>query len=311
MEEPKKTQKPRYAETIRIDVKYIEKLRELLNDLTIEVKKSDNRKVKDFMVKPRKPGLAPAVIVLHDWWGINDHVRAVCMQFAKYGYAAYAPDLFAGNVTDKLEYAKYMMRQLDPYEVIKTVAIACRKLQSQVFVDPKKIVIMGSMMGGYYALFAASRMPELKAAVSFYGRFPKDVTRETARIECPVLFFSGQSGDWFEQEESRHIEESFIKNRIPAQVVRFEEAPLAFFDDLHLEGYHEPSAQKAWREMVRFFKEALSEKKGSRFPSLRKRWGALGNSVLDRFEESRMIGRFLDILEEVFKEDAETSKKRY
>src|SRR5688500_9800735 len=113
-----------------------------------------------------------AVILIHEWWGINDHIRDIAGRYAREGYVCVAPDLFRGEIAKDSEEAARLMHGLAIEDGLETIrqAIAETKRAYKV----QKLGITGYCMGGTFALRAACEINELAAAAPFYGDIPEE-----------------------------------------------------------------------------------------------------------------------------------------
>lgn len=207
-----------------------------------------------FLAKPKGAGNFPAVLVLHEWWGLNEHIKEVTGRFAKEGWVAFAPDLYGRRVTQDPGEASAWMTKLRTDQGMELIKQAFEYLKAQPFVTKGKIGITGFCMGGSYALLAACRLKGLSASAPFYGNFP-DKIDEMEKIKCPVLFFAGGKDGWITQEVVGKIEAAFKKYKIRGTVQRYEQADHAFFNDTRPEAYDRAAALDAWKRVLQFFRE--------------------------------------------------------
>jgi carboxymethylenebutenolidase len=119
-------------------------------------------------------GRHPALILVHEWWGLNDFAKGKAQQFADQGYVTLAVDLYRGAVASDPDTAHQLSRGLPEDRAKRDLAAAFAYLASRPDVDPRRIASIGWCMGGGYALEEALQEPRLAAAVIFYGRLPTD-----------------------------------------------------------------------------------------------------------------------------------------
>ena len=108
---------------------------------------------------------AAAVILIQEWWGINEHIRDIAGRYANEGYVCVAPDLYRGKITSNPEEASKMMRALEIEDGMETISSAMNAAQQTFQID--QFAITGYCMGGTFALRAACEISELKAAAPF------------------------------------------------------------------------------------------------------------------------------------------------
>src|SRR5579864_1436402 len=122
-----------------------------------------------FLVRPDLDAPARGVVVIQEWWGLNDHIKDVTRRFAKAGYIALAPDLYHGKVVHEPNDAQKEAMALDRPRAIKEIVGAVAYLASQPYVNPKKIGVIGFCMGGGLALHSAAHSASVGAVAAFYG----------------------------------------------------------------------------------------------------------------------------------------------
>ena len=192
------------------------------------------------------------VILIQEWWGINDHVRDIAGRYAKEGYLCVAPDLYRGRVAQDAAEASSMMQALaidDGMETIrKALETAAEKYQLERF------AITGYCMGGTFALRAACEIPKLKAAAPFYGDIPEESV--LANLKVPTLFIAGKRDAWINEAKVNQLYEAAAKHDLPVEVVSYD-ADHAFFNDTRPQVYDAEAAADAWRRVLEFFGKHL------------------------------------------------------
>jgi carboxymethylenebutenolidase len=123
---------------------------------------------------PKTPGKHAAVIVVHEWWGLNDFAKKKAQKFADAGYVAFAVDLYRGKVGSDADTAHQLMRALPQDRKMADMRAAFAWLAGLPDVDPARIAVVGWCMGGGIALELALAEPKLRAAVVYYGGLPND-----------------------------------------------------------------------------------------------------------------------------------------
>jgi len=189
-----------------------------------------------------------AVILIQEWWGINDHVRDLCARYAREGYTAVAPDLFRGKVTKDAAEASRLMHELSTEDGMATIAAALSEVRSQY--NAGRVGITGYCMGGSFALRAACELHELAAAAPFYGDIPDEKT--LAQLTVPTLFIAGARDNWITPEKVNELKEAAHKHNLPVEVVTYD-ADHAFFNDTRPEVYNPEAAADAWQRVLDFF----------------------------------------------------------
>jgi carboxymethylenebutenolidase len=135
---------------------------------------SGNETVSGYLATPEAAGRRPAIVVIQEWWGLNDFVKGKADSFAKQGYVALAVDLYRGKVATDAETAHELMRGMPEDRAIRDLKAAVAYLRSRPDVDPKRVASIGWCMGGGYSLALALAEPTLSGAVIYYGRLVTD-----------------------------------------------------------------------------------------------------------------------------------------
>ena len=208
-----------------------------------------------YFAEPEDTG--PGLIVLQEWWGVDDHIRDVCNRFAAEGFLALAPDLFHGETTEQPDEAQQKMMALNMDEAEKEVRGAVRF----VLEHPKcngNVGSVGFCLGGGLSVWAATASPEIGAVVSFYYVMPHGKP-DFSKLNAPVLGHFGTNDQFISVGEAESLEEELQQAGVEAAFEFYEGAGHAFFADHNRLGtYHEEHADTAWRKTVDFFKKHLS-----------------------------------------------------
>jgi len=194
------------------------------------------------------------VILIHEWWGINDHIRDLAGRYAKEGYLCVAPDLYRGRVAKDTEEASALMQALEIDDGMETIRKAMDAAAETYQV--KQFAITGYCMGGTFALRAACEIPELKAAAPFYGDIPEESV--LAKLTVPTLFIAGKQDAWINPEKVNAFKETAAKHNLPVEVVSYD-ADHAFFNDTRPQVYNAEAAADAWRRVLEHFRKHLAK----------------------------------------------------
>jgi carboxymethylenebutenolidase len=196
-----------------------------------------------------------AIIVVQEYWGLNDNIKNIAKRYADEGYIAIAPDLYRGKVADDKNEAARLMENLEIEDGLDIINNAMITAQEKYGVE--KFGITGFCMGGTYALEAACKLEGLSASAPFYGDVPDEFTLQN--LKCPVIFISGTKDKWINPEKVAELERIAKVNTLPVESVKYE-ADHAFFNDTRPEVYDEAAAKDAWEKVTKFFNENLSPK---------------------------------------------------
>ena len=210
-----------------------------------------------YIAMPNKNGEeVKAVVIVQEYWGLNEHIKDIANRYAGEGFVAIAPDLYRGVVTKDKNEASKLMKNLeieDGLDVINNAMIAAQEKYGIT-----KFGITGFCMGGTYALDAACKLEGLSASAPFYGDVPEEFTLQG--LKCPVIFISGTKDQWINTEKVQELERIAKVNMLPIESIKYE-ADHAFFNDTRPEVYDKDAAKDAWEKVVAFFNENLSAKK--------------------------------------------------
>ncbi len=204
-----------------------------------------------YVTRPHEP-VSAAVILIQEYWGINEHIRDIAGRYAKEGYLCVAPDLYRGRIAADSKEASALMQALrieDGLEIMRKAMDAAEETY-----QIKNFAITGYCMGGTFALRAACEFPELKAAAPFYGDIPDE--RVLAKLRAPTLFIAGLRDAWINEAKVNTLKELAKKYNLPVEVVSYD-ADHAFFNDTRPEVYNAEAAADAWRKVLEHFKKHL------------------------------------------------------
>lgn len=193
-----------------------------------------------------------AVILIHEWWGINDHILDLTGRYANEGYISVAPDLFRGKIAKDAEEASRLMHELATEDGMDTIKRTIEEVRRQFGVE--KIGITGHCMGGTFALRAACEIDTLACAAPFYGDIPGEQT--LAKLKVPTLFIAGARDSWINPEKVNELKEAAHEYNLPVEIVSYD-ADHAFFNDTRPEVYNPEAAADAWQRVLGLFGERL------------------------------------------------------
>jgi carboxymethylenebutenolidase len=218
---------------------------------------SGSEKAMGLLVTPPGKGPFPAVIVIQEWWGLDDWVKDQARALAREGYVALAVDLYRGKVTKSPDEAHQLMNGLPPDRAMRDLKAAFAHLQGRADVKKERIGVIGWCMGGRYALSLATEEPGLAAVVAYYGAPPTDAAA-LARIKAPVLGNYGGDDKGPSPDQVKAFEAALKQAGQPVDVKIYEGAPHAFANPNNpWKGYREAAAKDAWARTTAFFAKHL------------------------------------------------------
>jgi len=204
-----------------------------------------------YVARPEKD-FSAAVLLIQEYWGINEHIRDLAGRFASAGYLCVAPDFYRGRVATDKDEAAALMQALPIEDGLETIREAMDAAKETYRIE--EFAIIGFCMGGTFALRAACEIPELKAAAPFYGDIPEeDVLKE---LKVPTLFIAGKRDAWINPQKVSKLKEVAKKHDLPVEAVSYE-ADHAFFNDTRPQVYDSEAAADAWRRVLEHFERHL------------------------------------------------------
>jgi len=194
----------------------------------------------------------PGIIVIQEWWGLNDQICGVADRFARAGYNALAPDLYEGRVTQEPDEANHMMTGLDfPGATHQDIRGAAQHLAAA---GNGKVAVMGFCMGGALTIASAVHVPECSVAVCFYGIPPKEFA-DASTIKIPFQGHFAIQDDWCTPEAVDALEADMKSGGVDHELYRYD-AQHAFFNEVS-DAYDVGSARDSWARMAEFLSARL------------------------------------------------------
>ena len=206
-----------------------------------------------YVAMPDSSENAPAVILIHEWWGLTDHIKDIAGRYADEGFICIAPDLYRGTTTTDADEAAKLMQGLEVEDGVDTIKNAVATAREKY--GNNHFGITGFCMGGTYTVEAACRLEEgISAAAAFYGDPPsEDVLKD---LDVPLVFISGKEDEWITPEKVENLEKIADEHALDLDSIKYE-AGHAFFNDTRPEAYDKTSAEDAWAKVIGFFKDKL------------------------------------------------------
>jgi carboxymethylenebutenolidase len=217
-------------------------------------------KIPAYLSRPKKKGTVPgAVLVIHEVFGLNDHIKSIVDRIAAEGYLALAPDLFVRAPEPPPKDAKDMAALRKAVSSIPDeIAIADMQaaLDYMKSIDGvrRNFASIGFCMGGGFSYQIATHTKDLKGAVIFYGRTPIELVPQ---VSCPLLGSFGALDTGIPPEKLKEFEEALKKAGKKADIKVYAGAGHGFFNDTRPEAYNAEAAADAWQRTLKFFRERL------------------------------------------------------
>jgi carboxymethylenebutenolidase len=217
---------------------------------------SGSETVSGYLAAPEAPGPHPALIVIHDDWGLTDWVKGQTRKLAAQGYVALAVDLYRGQVAYDPSLAYELMASTPPDRALQDMRAAIHFLTARPDVNKEKIGTIGWSMGGKWALRLAVHDPLLGACVLNYGSMPTDPI-EIQSIHAPVLGIFGADDRTIAADDVYAFENAMESAHKSIAVKIYHGAGHGFEDSGNKLGYREGASDDAWQRTVAFLDRHL------------------------------------------------------
>jgi carboxymethylenebutenolidase len=202
-------------------------------------------------------GSGPGVIVLQEWWGLDDSIRRYCDRFAQEGFLALAPDLYRGETTEQPDEAQQKLMAMNMDQTVKDMRGAVDHLEEHEGFQGDGVGSVGFCAGGGLAVWAAAEHPDVEAVVTYYYVMPHGKP-DFSKIRAPVLGHFGTNDDFVSVDDAKALEQELRDAGVEVDFELYEGAGHAFANDHNRLGtYDEQKANEAWRKTVDFLKRHL------------------------------------------------------
>ena len=220
--------------------------------------KSGSETVQAMLYTPSGPGPFPGIIVIHEWWGLNDWVKEQAAKLADQGYAALAIDLYRGKVAKTSDEAHEIMRGVPEDRAKRDLHAAFQYLVSQKNVKPNRIGAIGWCMGGGYALDVALQEPTLAADVINYGHLATD-QNALKNISAAILGIFGGQDRGIPVEDVKQFQKSLQDMGKRVEIKIYSDAGHGFQNPNNKDGYRADDAADAWKRILTFLADTLKK----------------------------------------------------
>jgi carboxymethylenebutenolidase len=220
---------------------------------SISFKRPDGKDAKGYLANASSSN-APGVVVIQEWWGLSEQIKGLTDRFALAGFDALAPDLYNGVVVPyhDTEAANKEMASLDFIDATtQTVRGAVQYLAR----NGAKVGLTGFCLGGAVTVIGACKLPELSAAVAFYG-IPPEAAAKPADVRVPLQGHFATRDDWCTPALVDAFEKALKAAGKTAEIFRYE-ADHAFVNEQREEVHNRQAAELAWSRATGFFKKHL------------------------------------------------------
>jgi carboxymethylenebutenolidase len=218
--------------------------------------KSGDETVQGVLYSPEGRGPFPGIVVIHEWWGLNDWVKEQAAKLSDQGYVTLAIDLYRGKVATTPDEAHEIMRGVPEDRAKRDLHAAVEFLKSQPNVKKDRIGSIGWCMGGGYSLDVALQEPTLRADVINYGHLATDAD-SVQKINASVLGIFGGQDRGIPVEDVKKFEQMLKGQGKKVEVIIYPDAGHAFENPNNKAGYRADDAADAWKHTVDFFASTL------------------------------------------------------
>lgn len=191
----------------------------------------------------------PGVVLIHEWWGVNEQIQSIAQKWAAEGFVALVPDLYHGKVVPigDAKSAETAMNKLDFPRALQEITGAVAFLKAHPR-STGKVAVTGYCMGGALTFATAAAVPGLAAVVPFYGLPPG---ADWSRVDAPIQAHFAMEDDWATVDGAKAIQEALAKHARQMELHVYA-AKHAFCNDQRPEVYNRDACAQAWSRAVSF-----------------------------------------------------------
>jgi carboxymethylenebutenolidase len=217
----------------------------------VTFKRPDGKDCNGYLASPAGDAKAPGVVVIQEWWGLNDQIKGVAERLAALGYRALVPDLYKGKLALDAAEAKHLMTNLDFADAATQDIRAASQYLKQ---SSAKVGVVGFCMGGALTVLAALYVQEANACSSWYG-FPPEQAGDVRTIRVPLQLHFAEKDASFPPDGARALEAKLKEGKVPFESYWYD-AGHAFGNEQGA-NYNAQAAKLAWDRTIEFFAKNL------------------------------------------------------
>jgi carboxymethylenebutenolidase len=220
---------------------------------TIPFKRPDGKDASGYLVNAER-GDAPGVVVIQEWWGLQEQIKGMCNRFALAGFDALAPDLYGGKVVPyhDTDAAAKEMNSLDFMDVTNQTVRGAAQYLSR---NGAKVGLTGFCLGGAVTIIGATKIPELTAGVVFYG-IPPEPAAKPADVRIPLQAHFANKDDWCTPQLVDAFEKGMKAAGKSLEIYRYD-AEHGFANEQRQSVHDRAAAELAWDRATGFFRKHL------------------------------------------------------
>ena len=226
----------------------------------IQFKRPDGQLVDGYLVEPADKANAPGIVVIQEWWGLDEEVKAVADRLVKAGYRALVPDLYRGKLALDAKEAEHLMGELNFGEAAgQDIRGAVQYLKAT---GSSKVAVTGFCMGGALTVLSACKVPELDGTIVWYGYPPLEFVDASA-IKKPMLAHWALQDDFFNISGVDALEEKLKQAGVSYDFQRYDAKHAFANPKSEIRGlpplqYNAAAAELAWDRTMEFLKKNLA-----------------------------------------------------
>ncbi len=225
--------------------------------------KSGDEDIKAFVAQPEGKGPFPAVVVIQEWWGLNDWIKDNAKHLASKGFVALAPDLYRGKVAEDMKTAGTLMKGMPNDRALRDLKAAVTGLETMPNVRKDKIGSIGWCLGGGLSLQLAVNDPRVHACAMCYGKVITDPDMLKS-LQAPVLGIFGENDKGIPAKSVREFEKALMAaGRSVEKINIYPDAGHGFMREMNAGNanpeYREAAAKDAWAQIDAFFTKTLAK----------------------------------------------------
>lgn len=210
------------------------------------------------LARPEGDGPFPGVIVIQEWWGLNDNIKDIANRFAREGFAAFAPDLYHGDVAGNHEpdLAQKKMMSMDMSRASQELVKAAEHLNARPFIKSDGIGAIGFCMGGGLAMILATDTPLIRAVATFYGGIPEPIDK-VQNLQGPVFAVYAEHDDWIGPPVRDKLHQALSEHGKVGEIKVYPGTEHGFFNDTRPDAHNPTASDDAWQKVLTLFRENL------------------------------------------------------
>jgi carboxymethylenebutenolidase len=216
---------------------------------------SNGHEGEGYLAKPAS-GKGPGVVVIQEWWGLNDNIKGIANRLAAEGFVALAPDLYHGNVAKEPDEAGKLMMSMKMDEAAKDMAGAVDYLVGLDAATGDKVGSVGYCMGGGLSLYLATLKPQVGACVIYYGVIP-GAPPDLSKVQGAVLGHYAEHDDWASPASARDLEMKLKSLGKQVEFHTYAGTGHGFFNDTRPEVYNAQASKLSWERTLAFYRQHL------------------------------------------------------